>query len=167
MTERQLESRYNGRRGLAAIVIERSRVLDASPEQVYAALSDPQGLGRLLPRVSRLRIQPTGDSTANLTTWMLFPVIGEVQTEGELSWQANREVVYRSHSTLPVTARWTIQPHPRGALLTGELDLNLLPLLGPMAAFVPEKSVQDVMARELEKALDALEQAVAAAPLPS
>jgi carbon monoxide dehydrogenase subunit G len=161
MTERQRERRS----GLDAIVLRRSRVLEASPAEVYGALSDPQGLGRLLPRVTRLRMRKTGEHSADLTTWMQFPVVGEVQTDGELAWQENQEVVYRSRSTLPVTARWTIAAHPEGALLTGELDLNLVPLLGPLARFVPEQSVKDVMAKELDKAIDALTSAVAARPI--
>lgn len=152
MTERQRETRG----GLAAIVLERSRTLGASPEHVYAALSDPQSLGRLLPRVTRLKMKQTSEQTADLTTWMRFPVVGEVRTEGELHWQPLQEIVYRSKSTLPVVARWAIQPLAEGTQLIATLELDLVPLLGPMAAFVPEQAVKDVMARELEQALDAV-----------
>lgn len=155
----ELEREVGGkvRTGLAAIILERDRIIDAPVEQVYAALSDPQGLGRLLPRVTRLRMQKTGENRANLTTWMQFPVVGEVRTEGELTWQELKEVVYSSKSTLPVTARWVLTPEGQRTRLSGTLDLNLVPLLGPMAMFVPEQSVKDVMARELEKALNAIE----------
>jgi carbon monoxide dehydrogenase subunit G len=152
MTEREQVKRS----GLGAIVLERSRTFAASPEQVYAVLADPNGLERLLPRVSRVQMQSTGAQSANLTTWMRFPVAGEVRTEGELHWEAPKEVVYRSKSTLPVMARWAITPLATGSQLTATLDLDLVPLLGPMAAFVPEHAVKDVMARELDKALDAV-----------
>lgn len=158
MTERERENRS----GLLPISLERSRVLDATPGAIYRALSDPQGLARLLPRVTRLKMRQTSEQTADLTTWMRFPVVGEVQTEGELSWQEPKEVVYRSKSTLPVTARWTIEPQAQGTLLSATLDLDLVPLLGSMAAFVPAASVKDVMGRELDKALDAVASQVAA-----
>ena len=119
----------------------RIRIPGVHPEQVFALLSEQTVSGSLLPRVRRVELLDRDETArrARLVTHMsMGGVFGTIRCEGELTWQDNREVVFLVRTPLPVETRWTLVPATDGTDLQASMGLDLVPLLGPMAAFVPE-----------------------------
>lgn len=126
----------------------------ATPEIIFAALSDPNGLTQLLPRVRQVEMLERKADWAKLVTHMaLGGIFGTIRCEGELTWVEPSEIVFTVRKPLPVETRWTLTPTVNGTALQAAIALDLAPLLGPMAPFVPANAVADMMAKELESAL--------------
>jgi len=80
-------------------------------------------------------------------------LFGTIRCEGDLTWQDNREIVFTVRTPLPVETRWVISPAINGTDIQVVMGIDLKPLLGAMAAFVPEKTVADMLGSDLETAL--------------
>lgn len=138
-------------------VNRRSYIEGAIPEDVFATLSDPHGLTRLLPRIRKAELLDMKASSARLVTHMaLGGIFGTIRCEGDLLWRAPRDILFRVRTPLTLETRWTLVPAVNGTDLQASMSLDLAPLLGPMAQFVPTDSVGDVLGNELASALQAI-----------
>jgi Polyketide cyclase / dehydrase and lipid transport len=135
------------------ITVNRTRHIDATPAAIFAALSDPDNLSGLLPRVRRIEFIERKADHARIATHMAFGLFGEIRSEGEVRWQTDREVVFRSRLPLLVESRWTLTPANGGTDLRAALSLDLAPLIGPLAALVPPNQVTRMIAPDLDSAL--------------
>jgi carbon monoxide dehydrogenase subunit G len=135
------------------INVQRSRHIDATPAAVFAALADPEQLIGLVPRARRVEFIERGTDRARIATYMALGPFGDIRTEGDVSWQTNREIVFRTQRPVLVEARWTLNPTNNGTDLHAELSLDLQPLIGPFAAFVPQENVASMIGPDLDTAL--------------
>jgi carbon monoxide dehydrogenase subunit G len=140
-------------------VARRAQIEGSTPEAIFAALSDPQGIGQLLPRVQKVEMLNRDDVArkAKLVTHMgLGGLFGTIRCEGDLTWTEPSEIVFQVRTPLPVETRWSLAPTAAGTMVSASMALDLTPMMGPMAAFVPVQQVGDMLAQELETALRAL-----------
>lgn len=138
-------------------VIRRTQIDAATPEDVFTALSDPKELTQLLPRVRKVEMIERKETTARLVTHMaLGGLFGTLRCEGNLQWVEPREIVFDVVKPMPVRTRWLLVPNATGTELQATMELDLTPLLGPMAQFVPTNAVSDMIASELETALKSI-----------
>jgi carbon monoxide dehydrogenase subunit G len=135
------------------IRINRTRHIDATPEAVFAALSDPSNLAGLMPRVRQVDLMDRQPDRARIATQMTIGPFANIRSEGDVRWQAGREVVFSSRTPLPVEARWTLMPAGSGTDLQAMLSLDLAPLIGMLAALVPQKDVASMVGPDLDAAL--------------
>jgi hypothetical protein len=140
-------------KGAAMITVSRTRHIDATPAAIFAALSDPDKLSGLLPRVRRIEFIEREADRARVATHMALGPFGDIRSEGEVRWQTDREVVFSSRSPVLVEARWTLAPASSGANLRAALSLDLAPLLGPLAAFIPSDQLARMIGPDLDAAL--------------
>src|SRR4029079_899892 len=123
------------------IHVNRTRYIDATPEAVFAALSDPNDLAGLMPRVRRVELLDRQPDRARIATQMSIGPFSNIRSEGDVRWQAGREVVFSSHAPVPVEARWILTPSGSGTDLLAAFSLDLAPLIGILAAFVPQQDI--------------------------
>ncbi|HEU4321914.1 MAG TPA: SRPBCC family protein [Roseiflexaceae bacterium] len=142
------------------ITIRRARRIAASPDAIFAALSDPQQLATLLPRVREIELLEQGQDQARIATHMAFGPFGDIRNEGQVRWLNGRELQFDSPKPVQVTSRWVLTPAEGGTDLEASLALDLGPLLGPLAAFIPAERVADVVGPDLDAALDAVSRRV-------
>jgi carbon monoxide dehydrogenase subunit G len=138
------------------INVKRERQVDASPQDVFAALADPANLARIIPRVRRVELVEQGVGRARVATHMAIGPFGDIRSEGDVRWEDNREVVFSARKPMAVEARWTLTPAAGGTHLAATLSLDLASLLGPLAAFVPQSEVAKVIGPDLDAALAAI-----------
>jgi carbon monoxide dehydrogenase subunit G len=138
-------------------VARRSLIEHATPEEIFAALSDPNGLTQLLPRVKKVEMLQRTDTRARLVTHMAMGgMFGNIRCEGDLTWTEPREIVFVVRKPLPVETRWQLFAAPTGTEIQASMALDLAPMLGPMASFVPTEQVTDMLTREIEDTIKAL-----------
>jgi carbon monoxide dehydrogenase subunit G len=135
------------------IQINRVRYIDATPAAVFAALSDPSNLAGLIPRVRHVEMLDRQPDRARIVTQMSIGPFPNIRSEGDVRWRDDQEVVFSSYTPVPVEARWTLTPSGSGTELQAVLSLDLTPLLGLLAAFVPQKEVANVIGPDLDAAL--------------
>jgi carbon monoxide dehydrogenase subunit G len=135
------------------IYINRSRYIAATPEAVFAALSDPHNLAGLMPRVRRVELMDRQPDRARIATQMTIGPFSNIRSEGDVRWSAGREVVFSSRKPVSVEARWTLTPSGSGTDLQAALSLDLAPLIGLLAAFVPQQDVANMVGPDLDAAL--------------
>ena len=135
------------------ICVNRARYIDATPEAVFAALSDPNNLASLMPRVRQIEMMDRQADQARIATRMAIGPFTDIRSEGDVRWQAGREVVFRSQRPLPVEARWTLTPSGCGTNVQAALSLDLAPLIGPLAALVPQHNIANMVGPDLDAAL--------------
>lgn len=146
------------------IQINRVRYINATPAAVFAALSDPNNLAGLIPRVRHVEMMDRQPDRARIITQMSIGPFPNIRSEGDVHWQNDQEVVFSSHTPLPVEARWTLTPSGSGTELQAALSLDLTPLIGLLAAFVPQKEVANMIGPDLEAALAEVARRVEQAP---
>ncbi|NNJ09853.1 cyclase [Chloroflexales bacterium ZM16-3] len=140
-------------------VSRRSYIEAATPEEIFESLSDPERIGHLLPRVQKveLRDRDMDACKAHLVTHMaLGGIFGTIRCEGDLTWVEPSEILFKVRTPVSVETRWTLTSAVNGTDLQATMSLDLDPMLGPMAAFVPVQAVSDMLAKELESALKAI-----------
>ena len=135
------------------IHINRVRHIDATPEAVFAALADPNNLAGLMRRVRRIEMMDRQPDRARIATQMTIGPFSNIRSAGDVRWQDGREVVFSSRTPLPVEARWTLTPSGSGTDLQAALSLDLAPLMGILAAFVPQQDVANTVGPDLDAAL--------------
>ncbi len=142
------------------IEVTRTRLIRSAPEPIFAMLSDPTNLASMLPRVRSVDILERHADWARIATHMAFGPFGTVRNEGEARWRDNSEITFVSRTPILVETRWSLVPVEGGTTVNAQLRLDLAPLLGPLAAFVPPAQVIGMVAPELDSALAALAQRV-------
>jgi len=135
------------------ITVARTRHIEAAPEAIFVAISDPDRLVELLPRVRQIEFLERGAGHARIATRMSLGPFGDIRSEGELHWQDDREVVFSTRKPVAVESRWTLTPVNSGTDLYAALSLDLAPLIGSLAAFVPPEQVIRMIAPDLDSAL--------------
>lgn len=141
-------------------VTRRAYLEGSTPAEIFAALSDPSSIAQILPRVRRVEMLNRDESArrARLVTHMgLGGIFGTIRCEGDLTWEDGREILFKVRTPVPVETRWTLTQGVGGTELHATMTLDLAPMLGPMAAFVPVQQVSDMLAAELEAALTAID----------
>ena len=83
-------------------------------------------------------------------------IFGTIRCEGDLTWTAPSDILFKVHKPVSLETRWTLSPAVNGTDLQATMSLDLEPMLGAMAAFVPKQIVSDMLAGELEAALNAI-----------
>ena len=135
------------------IRINRTSYIEATPEAVFAALSDPNNLAGLMPRVRRVEMLDRQPDRARIATQMTIGPFSNIRSEGDVRWQAGREVVFSSRTPVPVEARWILTPCGSGTNLQAAFSLDLAPLIGMLAALVPQQDVANMVGPDLDAAL--------------
>jgi carbon monoxide dehydrogenase subunit G len=135
------------------ISVHRNRHINAPPDEVFAALADPNNLSGLMPRVRRVEMVEQGTNHARIATQMAIGPFGDIRSEGDVRWIAGREVIFSTHRPVGVEARWTLTPSGAGTDLRAHLSLDLAPIIGPLAAFVPHKEIANMVGPDLDAAL--------------
>ncbi len=141
------------------IVTRRASIESSSPEEVFASLADPNRICNLLPRMQKVELLDRNLETcsARMITYMsLGGIFGIIRCEGDLTWTEPGDILFKVHTPVSLETRWTLIPAVYGTDLQATMSLDLRPLLGPMAAFVPKQIVSDLLAGELEAALNAI-----------
>lgn len=149
-------------------VARRAYIEGTTPEAIFAALSDPKSIASILPRVQKVEMLSRDEVTrkARLVTHMgLGGIFGTIRCEGDLTWEDGREILFTVRTPVPVETRWTLSSGVNGAEIRASMSLDLAPMLGPMAAFVPTQQVADMLAAELESALKAIAREVSTAQM--
>jgi len=137
-------------------VSRRSYIEAANPEDVFTALADPNQIGTLMPRFQKVELHNYNQEacTARMVTHMsMGGIFGTIRCEGELTWVEPSEILFKVRTPVSVETRWTLTAALNGTELFATMSLDLAPLLGPMAAFVPPQMVSDILGAELESAL--------------
>lgn len=157
------------REGSAMITVNRRAYLeDTTPEAIFATLSDPDGIAELLPRMQRVELLDRDDlqGTARLVTYMgLGGIFGTIRCEGDLTWIEPREILFKVRSPVALETRWTLSTAVNGTAIQAAMSLDLAPMLGPMAAFVPVQQVAEILGGELDVALKLIANKMRAAGL--
>ena len=135
------------------IRINRTRYIEATPEAVFSALSDPNNLTGLMPRVRRVEMLVRQPDRARIATQMTIGPFSNIRSEGDVHWQAGREVMFRSCTPVPVEVRWILTPCGSGTNLQAAFSLDLAPLIGMLAALVPQQDVANMVGPDLDAAL--------------
>lgn len=132
----------------------RSHLKGATPDEVFDALSDREGLNILLPRMRKIEFY---DERANSQKMVMHISIGAgfgtIRCEGTLSWVEPHELTFTVHTPLPVETKWKLAPAVNGTELDISMQLDLEPMLGPMARFVPSATVKEMMQKEMTHAI--------------
>jgi hypothetical protein len=135
------------------VEVVRTRTVPATPEEIFAVLAEPENLSTLLPRVQRVEILEQGPNWARVNTHMSFGPFGAMRNQGEVYWHGTHEFVFSATSPVPIETRWTMTPTPDGTELRVVLSLDLAPMLGPLAGFVPPEKVAAFVTPDLDAAL--------------
>lgn len=143
------------------IQVTRRREIAAAPATVFAVLTHPDRLAALLPRVQRIELLQRTDSYARMATYMALGPFGALRSEGDVRWQTDREIVFSSRKPVYVEACWLLLPTGSRTDVQATLSLNLAPLLGPFAAFIPTAEVERMIAADLDATLAAVARMVA------
>jgi carbon monoxide dehydrogenase subunit G len=132
----------------------RSHIKNAAPEDVFEALADRDGLKDLMPRMRKVEFR---DRTANSEQLVMHISVGKsfgtIPCEGTLSWVEPRQVTFQVQRPLPVEMQWAIKPAVNGTEMDIDMQLDLAPLLGPMAGFVPKQMVEEMIVKEMKHAI--------------
>lgn len=137
-------------------VSRRSYIEAATPHDVFAALADPTRIGELMPRFQKVELHNYNQEacTARMVTLMAMGgIFGTIRCEGDLTWTEPSEIVFKVRTPVPVETHWILTPAVNGTEIVATMSLDLSPMLGPMAAFVPVQMVSDILGSELEIAL--------------
>ena len=138
-------------------VVRKSHINSVTPMDVFTTLSDPQSLSQLLPRVRKSEILEEHENTARLVTYMsMGGFFGTIRCEGDLHWIEPHEIVFQVRNPLPLETRWTLSESINGTDIHVTMALDLKPLLGPMAQFVPTQAVAEMIGAELDQTLKAI-----------
>lgn len=132
----------------------RSYIKGAAPQEVFAALSDRQGLKSLMPRMQKIEFLGGSDNSETVVMHIgIGGGFGTIRCEGTLGWVEGREVTFNVKYPLPVEVRWVMSQAVKGTDMDITLELDLEPMLGKMARFVPRQMVEEIMVKEMKHAM--------------
>lgn len=139
----------------------RSHIQGATPEELFAALSDREGLKVLMPRLSKVEYLDRTETSETIVMHIsIGSSFGTIPCEGTLSWQEPQQVTFTVRKPLPVDMQWTLTPAVNGTEMHVAMTLNLKPLLGSMTSFVPKNFVREMMEKEMTYAIKQVAQRV-------
>ena len=138
------------------IQVSRTRHFDAPASKIFALLSDTNHLSLLLPRVRQIEVLERNPTSARIATYMAFGPLGDIRSEGDVHWQTDREIIFKATQPAIIEARWTLNPANNGTGVMSQVLLDLTPMLGPVAKFVPPNQVIDMVGPRLDATLDEL-----------
>jgi carbon monoxide dehydrogenase subunit G len=131
-----------------------SHITGAIPEDVFEALSDRSRLQELMPRMQRIEFGDEGMNNQDITMFIgIGGGFGLIRCEGNLTWNEPHELTFTVRNPLPVETHWTLNAAGDGTDLQIVMTLDLVPMLGPMAAFVPKNLVEEMMRKEMTYAI--------------
>jgi hypothetical protein len=136
--------------------VERSRLIRATAEAIFALMAEPQQLAGILPRVQRVEVLRRSDTSARVRTHMAIGPVGSFAADGDVRWVAGRELVFRATQPVLVESFWRLVPQANATLVTVTMTLDLTPMLGPLAALVPPDSIHTLIIPDLDAALAAI-----------
>jgi hypothetical protein len=142
-----------------AISVQRARYIAAPPEAVFAALSNPANLGKMLPRVKKVELLEQGESEARIATHMQLTPFNTVRAEGHVRWKGTREIIFSTRHPVQVETRLELRPAVGGTNLYATLNLDLTPMMGALAALVPQDQVAAAAGPDLDATLTAIARA--------
>lgn len=132
----------------------RSYIKGATPEDIFDALSDPQGLKALMPRMRKIEYRDEQDDSATVVMHIAIgSTFGTVRCEGKLSWEEPKRLTFVVKNPLSVETQWTLAPAVNGTEMLVTMALDLVPMLGKMAHFVPKSVVEEMMVKEMKHAI--------------
>ncbi len=135
---------------------ECSRLIHALPTAIFTFMAEPRNLAAILPRVQRVEVLRRVGNTARVRTHMTIGPIGTFAAEGDVYWQTERELCFRATQPVLVESRWTLVPEAANTRVTITMTLDLTPMLGPLAGFIPPSSIAALIVPDLDTALAAL-----------
>ncbi|HMO59664.1 MAG TPA: SRPBCC family protein [Roseiflexaceae bacterium] len=136
-----------------AISVMCSRAIAATPEAIFAVLSDAKNLTHLLPNVRRVELLEQHVTEARIRTHMSIGPVANIQSEGIVSWIENREIRFVSSQPVHVTTCWLLTAAGDTTHVQLTLDIDLTPMMGPLAVFVPQEQVRAMITPDLEQTL--------------
>jgi carbon monoxide dehydrogenase subunit G len=135
-------------------VTRKIRIESANPHDVFMVLSNPEGLTHLMPRLRKATLEDSGEDKARLTLCVsVGSVFGTICFNGNLRWEEPEKIIFRVGKPVDAEIHWTLTPADEDTIVAVSISLDLAPLLGPMAGFVPQDMVSDIIGKELEHAL--------------
>lgn len=141
------------------ITINRERTMLHGPDEVWALLSEPANLPRIMPRISRVEIGAATEQGIPLTAhFNLGSQLGHRSAPGLFRALDGRDVSYQATRPMPILARWLLEPMANGTRVQATLQFNLKPLLGPLAMMAPLAMIKKNVTGELDLALQRTEQ---------
>ena len=85
------------------ITLKRTKVVEATPQEIFDMLADPQELTKLIPRVQRVDVLERHSDRARIATHMgLGGAFGTIRCEGELRWVEGESLSFTVHKPLPI-----------------------------------------------------------------
>jgi uncharacterized protein YndB with AHSA1/START domain len=136
--------------------VERSRTIRATADAIFALMAEPQQLAALLPRVQRVEVLHRSDTSARVRTHMAIGPVGSFAADGDVRWVVGRELVFRATQPVLVESYWRLVPQTNSTLVSVTMTLDLTPMLGPLAAFIPPDSIRGLIIPDLDAALAAI-----------
>ncbi|MBC8077264.1 MAG: SRPBCC family protein [Chloroflexales bacterium] len=148
------------------ITLTRTKVVGATPQEVFDTLADPQELTRLVPRVQRVDVLERHADRARIVTHMaLGGIFGTIRCEGELRWVEPQSLSFTVRKPLPLENNWLFTPVASGTEVTVRMSLDLTPLLGPFTQFVPVGAVNDMLSHDIDSTLQRIAARIASVEL--
>lgn len=133
----------------------RSHIKNTTPEELFEELSDRERLQELMPRMRKIEY---GEQNVNSQDIVMHIGIGggfgTIRCEGTLTWDEPQSLTFKVTSPLPVETVWEFTPAINGTEITISMSLDLFPMLGPMASFVPRNLVEELMIKETKQAIN-------------
>lgn len=125
-----------------------------TPEAVFAYLSEPAHLSRMLPRMRDVELLERNATSARLATSMTIGErLGAVRCEGDVRWQEPHEIVFTVRTPISLETRWNLKANGSATDLAAVMFFDLGDTLGPMAQLVPSSVVGGMIADDLKQAL--------------
>jgi len=137
------------------LTVERKRTLRAPAQRIIAALQDAANLEALMPRVERVEVLARGDRRARLALHMRFSRLGSLRVEGEAR-ELDDGTRFVAVQPIEIDSRFRVTAHGDESDVVARLSFELPRQLAPFARWVPQRMIQERVARELDATLDAL-----------
>lgn len=133
----------------------------ATPGEIFALLADPDRVVELLPRMRDMDMLHFDEAQryARLATFMdIGGPVGTVRCEGDLRWEEPQRIVFLVDDPVQVEMHWHLQQasEPAATNVHARLGLDLRESIGPVAGIVPDSIVENIVADELRRALEAV-----------
>jgi carbon monoxide dehydrogenase subunit G len=141
------------------VTVERKRAFRAPAGRVVAALQDQANLQALMPRVERVDVLARGDRRARLALHMRLGRLGSMRVEGEAR-ELDDGTRFISVQPMELDSRFQVTARGDESDVVARLSFQLPRQLEAVARWVPQRMIRERVARELDAALDALEDLV-------
>jgi hypothetical protein len=137
------------------IKVERHILIETvTPREVFAELSNPENLTTLLPRLRKATLDESTNDSARLTLCITIGnMFGTICFGGHLNWVEPSEINFHVKKPIDAKIQWFLTPTNLGTNVNVVACMDISPLLGPMAFFVPNDMVGNIIGSDLEHAL--------------